>query len=59
MSKKRRTKEEGEPRRRGRPSKSKYDDLFKVDATPEEVGRAIVTTSPKQLKEWQRRKGGS
>ena len=53
---KKRDKREELKRRRGRPSGTKYDEKFKIDATPEDVGRALVTTSPKDVKEWRQRR---
>lgn len=43
----------GKPkRRRGRPSK--YDKLPTIPDTPENVAKAIMRTSPEELREWER-----
>ena len=55
---KKKTEKGEEPRRkRGRPSKSKYDEEIHIPATPDELAIAIMTTTPKELKEWEKRQG--
>lgn len=60
MPKKRSVVEKVKSKRpRGRPSKSKYDEPIKVDATFDEAVDALITVTPADLKEYRNRQGAN
>ena len=38
-----------------RPSKSKYDTPISIKASPDDVAKSIVSTTPEQLKSWRKK----